>query len=229
MKKLLLLITLTIGITTYAQRVEAEYKMSKIYKPEAGEVSKKYIGESIIVNKELLYKEAVAIKNIPEFKSYGIKSNLKSGQVLPLNHTTGSIKHYLDPYKPTGSHNVYFGISIDTLNNKIVPFYSASANVSGLDKGNKKGVTADVDKTIYIDPDCSLCFSVELIYNGKIGDNIKFTYREFKGDFIRPAFAQDLQYDLSESNIIGFKTMRVEILKATNTEIDYKVLEHLKN
>ena len=41
---------------------------------------------------------------------------------------------------------------------------------------------------------------------------------------MRPAFTQDIQYDLKESNIIGFKGVRIEIIEATNRHIKYKVL-----
>ena len=40
----------------------------------------------------------------------------------------------------------------------------------------------------------------------------------------RPAFNQDLQYDLNDSNIVGFKGLRIEVIKATNTSIEYKIL-----
>lgn len=40
----------------------------------------------------------------------------------------------------------------------------------------------------------------------------------------RPAFNQELQYDLNESNTVGFKGLRMEIVNATNTSIEYKVL-----
>jgi hypothetical protein len=66
----------------------------------------------------------------------------------------------------------------------------------------------------------------EFIYNGKVNNAIKFTYREFVNDLARPAFTQDLQYDLNESNIIGFRGLRIEIILATNTNIKYKVLNN---
>mgnify|MGYP001043013533 CR=1 FL=1 len=49
-------------------------------------------------------------------------------------------------------------------------------------------------------------------------------YREYINDMARPAFNQELQYDLNESNIIGFKGLRIEVILATNTKIEYKVL-----
>jgi hypothetical protein len=71
-------------------------------------------------------------------------------------------------------------------------------------------------------------FSQELIYNGKSGTAVKFLYRELSNDMMRPAFTQELQYDLNESNVIGFKEVRIEIVAATNTDLEYKVLQHFK-
>lgn len=67
-------------------------------------------------------------------------------------------------------------------------------------------------------------FKQEFIYNGKVGSGVKFIYREYINNTARPAFQQDLQYDLNESNIIGFKGLRIEIVNASNTSIEYKIL-----
>lgn len=63
----------------------------------------------------------------------------------------------------------------------------------------------------------------ELIYNGKSKDTIKLAYREYKDDLARPAFYQDLTYDLSESKIIGFRSMNIEVIEATNSSIKFIV------
>ena len=65
----------------------------------------------------------------------------------------------------------------------------------------------------------------ELIYNGRIGDSVRFLYREFAQDIARPAFSQEVQYDLRQSDEVGFKDVRIRILDATNTQLDYVVLE----
>lgn len=67
-------------------------------------------------------------------------------------------------------------------------------------------------------------FRQELLYGGRIGNQIKITYREFAGDLIRPGFTQEAQYDLSTEQTIGFKSVRIEVIEATNTRIKYKVL-----
>ena len=71
-------------------------------------------------------------------------------------------------------------------------------------------------------------FSQELIYNGRVGDYVKFVYREFSAEMARSAFTQEIQYDLSLSNIVGFKGVRLEIVEATNARLDYKVLKHFE-
>ena len=54
---------------------------------------------------------------------------------------------------------------------------------------------------------------------------MKFLYREFSGNTNRAPFAQEVTYDLNEGEVIGFKAARFRIMKATNTEIQYQVLE----
>ena len=67
-------------------------------------------------------------------------------------------------------------------------------------------------------------FQQTLLYNGKIGTRITLGYREFTNNLARPAFSNNVEYDLAESSIVGYKGVRLEIIKATNTEISYKLL-----
>ena len=67
-------------------------------------------------------------------------------------------------------------------------------------------------------------FRQQLIYNGKSGDSLKFLYREFSNSYARAPFSQEIQYDLKESSIIGFKGARIDVIEATNRQIKYKVL-----
>ena len=72
-------------------------------------------------------------------------------------------------------------------------------------------------------------FIQELIYNGRVGNSLKFVYREFSDDLIRPAFSQEVQYDLSESSIVGFKDLRIKIIDASNTEITYILISNFNS
>ena len=70
----------------------------------------------------------------------------------------------------------------------------------------------------------SQTFKQELIYNGKSGNVLKFLYRELSGDTLRYPFSQDVQYDLTDGKIIGFKGARLEAIEASNTKLKYKLI-----
>jgi len=68
---------------------------------------------------------------------------------------------------------------------------------------------------------------VSLMYLGKSGNVLKFSYREFTADNLaKPAFTTEVTYDLDESNIIGYKSFKAEIIEATNSYLKYKVISH---
>lgn len=70
-------------------------------------------------------------------------------------------------------------------------------------------------------------FKYQALYQGRIDNKIKISFREFKDDMARPAFTQDIDYELNKSGetIIGFKGLRIKILKATNMDITYSVIQ----
>jgi len=66
----------------------------------------------------------------------------------------------------------------------------------------------------------------ELIYNGKDHDVIFVGYREFMNNFARPAFSQELRYDLSESRNVVFRNVELEVVEASNNAIKFKILHY---
>ncbi len=68
-------------------------------------------------------------------------------------------------------------------------------------------------------------FKAELIYSGITKNTIHITYREFINDLARPAFYQELRYDLSESNLITFRSLRINVLEADNAGIKFQVMD----
>ena len=69
-------------------------------------------------------------------------------------------------------------------------------------------------------------FQQSLIYSGKLGNKINIGYREFSNNIARPAFNNNVEYDLSESKIIGYKGAKLEIIEATNQYIKFKTLSN---
>lgn len=66
----------------------------------------------------------------------------------------------------------------------------------------------------------------ELLYQGVSKGTIKISYREFKDSLARPAFTQDVLYDLESDGTgqIAFNGLRIKVLSASNSQISY-VLE----
>lgn len=71
-------------------------------------------------------------------------------------------------------------------------------------------------------------FQQTLLYNGRVGNKINIGYRESSSDMARPAFNNDVEYDLSESKVIGYKGAKIEVLEATNQSIRYKVISNFR-
>ncbi len=64
----------------------------------------------------------------------------------------------------------------------------------------------------------------ELLYSGRTGNTIEVSYREFRGGLAAPAFFQSVKYDLSQSSVIRFQRFVIEVVKADNQSITYKVI-----
>lgn len=73
----------------------------------------------------------------------------------------------------------------------------------------------------------------ELVYSGISQNTVTLLYRELNLDkttinyMARPAFSQEIKYDLSRSDIIGYNGARFKVLNATNTTIRVKLLQHM--
>jgi hypothetical protein len=75
----------------------------------------------------------------------------------------------------------------------------------------------------------------ELTYSGREGTVLLVAYREFHEEpgsgapmLARPAFAQDLRYDLALSDIIAFRDYRIRVIEATTEGIRAVVLSDRK-
>lgn len=72
-------------------------------------------------------------------------------------------------------------------------------------------------------------FQQTLIYNGRVGSKINIGYREFSNSMARPAFNNNVEYDLSESMSIGYKGAELEVIEATNQHIKFKLLRNFND
>jgi len=72
-------------------------------------------------------------------------------------------------------------------------------------------------------------FKEELVYAGRAGNILRIAYKEYKGNesfyMARPAFFQEVTYDLGSSDIIVFRNFRIKVLNANNEKIVFTVVD----
>ncbi len=232
MRKLYITFCLTtfiifLGCASTTIMVTPEYKKSDTL--AIGVTQQKTLGEPMIVSMDLYYNLGFIAEN--EYtppKTIGLQLPTvarNSEWSCPRKQKEGTYR-----CKPTSFWGIAKALGIPQ-NASVTSAYNLIITSSGI----PVGYAADPYDTVYRFPEQqpkvfrpteivqSGSFKKELIYNGKSKETIRIAYREFKDDFARPAFAQDLTYDLSESNEIGFKGMIIEVVKATNSFIKFIV------
>ena len=219
MKKIIL-ITLTVFIYSCASTISP---VAMKYKNESdvqlNQIQNRDIGESLITKSEELYQDAYIITNTSPFKIKLLDFPYSNGDVLPLSGTKEKYNLYFKGNHSINNMVYTAGIAENKETGELMPFTN-SANGFGLKEID--GFSAK--KTIYYEENCTKCLKQEFIYNGISNNSTKFIYREYINNLARPAFNQEIQYDLNESKTIGFKGLRIEILNATNSNIKYKIL-----
>lgn len=228
MKNSILTLSITFLLTSCAVQVKSVALKRRIYEDvPLNTVLKNEIGDRLITVGEEDYQDALKIIECPEFKIPYAFQNYeypnKKGEILPLSGTTDEWMLYYSKEDIKGTGIIFFyGVAVNKKDNSLIEPFVSQVGYSIFPMKKVDGFKTKPD--IFIDNNCSNCFKQEFIFNGKVGNNLKFVYREFINDMARPAFNQDLQYDLNESNIVGFKGLRLEIIKTTNTSVEYKIL-----
>lgn len=221
------IVTCFLGCTQYVRPTSSEYLgtervFDKNY--EIGQKLSAYVGQPII--KVKAYK-------VDRYKSNYMRASddfIISGGIVTItgNKNTdysviGETTIGKETYTVVKRRNIGVLIKSDgsvhnkvlNIGSKVIMLYTFSVSPHDLkfytSKGEKRIVDAD-----YI--------NYELIYGGTDGKSLTITYREYtKKDLARPAFYQNLVYQLGQSKI-RFKDNVVEVHEATNEKIVYTVI-----
>jgi len=207
------------SIQPYSPSISYEEDIVQNY--TIGKKRKIYIGESIIEKGRLIY-ERIASGRFKALRDVGRcfkKDHIY--KVIFVDQEDGSL--YVEY---CGTHR---GVKINR-NGFLLDEHMYYYNLGGWQNHLGVNVGAKVGEKIF-EPLKSTTrirkgsFKIEIIYSGLDGNNLKATYREYKDDIARPAFYQDLVYNLNKSDIIRYKQFKIKIIKATNEELEYIVLE----
>lgn len=188
--------------------------------PPLGSTNIAYIGEILLRQGEHV-----------EYDSIYLRSNVKAGwayTMLPGYYTKqgeGADTEFFQPGKGENTGKIVKAALADSW--KSIMAYK---NKNGLCIVTVFNVRVCNDKAKYERKKMNITkensFQQTLIYTGKVGKKVNISYREFSNKQARPAFNTNVEYDLSESTIIGYKGARIQIIKATNQYIRYKVLKN---
>lgn len=221
MKKSLCLVGLLsvfTGCATVSHNYTADVR--DISTPQVGETITVYIGEHMLTQGKMITTDAVQINT--ENKVYAAFRVLP-GLYVKSGEDVSYIYYKVDnSVKGAGSLPAILPgmpahtLSISKKENKFC--------IIGYDNVNRCSKNLNYATTKVNIPK-SDTFQQTLIYSGKIGNKINIGYREFSNDVARPAFNNDVEYDLSESKQIGYKGALLEILEANNQFIKFKLLK----
>lgn len=222
MKRFFYIIALTFIVSSCSITSPAYYS-SVNDKPSENIISKQ-IGETVLFQQEGFLCPSIKITKGSKTTTETVKEGVEPGEMYTLYAISGSKKYYY-PSQSITRNGVFAKkcIVINQNSNKEQFKFNDGLGWLTHEFSNKIEYTnaqPQPDKT-------KAFFQKDFIYNGRVGNSLKFTYREFIDDLARPAFTQDLQYDLTESDVIGFKDARIKITDATNTTLKYKVINGL--
>ncbi|MFL9834983.1 hypothetical protein [Chryseobacterium terrae] len=232
MKKILFIAVAASLISCTANVANVQLQRRTYNEPAKNEVHTREIGDKLILQGEEDYQDAVRITSISnDVRLYNTTFPYSVGKILPLSGQTAEYKMYFlaneAKTKNSGyygaTNEITYGIAVRKSDNKPFVFINqVMGSLGGLKTKDVEGLS--IENTTFTDSNCKACFKQEFIFNGKVDNNLKFVYREYSENMARPAFTQDLQYDINESKTVGFKGLRIEVIKATNTQIEYKIL-----
>lgn len=181
-------------------------KVERLIKPEVGSISEREVGDTLVAAEIARHEPGVQLTNGPQIKGpIGSRIVYSSTELRGRQGRNGTLFCAPAMMYPKLSFPVE------------IPQHCLTEG--GLQKAGAQFTPVEITM---ID---AANFRQELIYQGRSGTSIRISYREFSGDLARPAFTQDLTFDISEDRVIGAKGARVEILDATNTSVRYRLLQ----
>lgn len=181
--------------------------------PTIGSVNTASVGEQML-SKGMMYQENVL--NVAA-RIDGVGYQIPAGQYIQIGYDNKQ-----DFYTPLGVTKNPFAdpiTALTVLHDKpnevcvVTVFGSTSCYDGQLSQTTRSAVAKN-------------SYQQTLLYSGRIGDKINISYREFSNDMARPAFNNDVEYDLSASDVIGYKGASIQVMQADNSSITYRVLRN---
>ncbi len=199
--------------------------VQNISRPPLHSVTTVGVGEQMLVQGRYVERDALVLERDIKVSTLG-SYTFTAGHFVRLGGS-GDVGFYNSSLTP-GTGSVQVGALADPF--QVIEFNSATKQICGVSTLNMKVCREAPDARIEkISTQSDNSFQQTLIYSGRVGNKVNIGYREFSSNMARPAFNNDVEYDLNESNVIGYKGAQIEIIEATNQRIQYRVLQNFND
>jgi len=234
--KLVILVPLMASAETW--RIAHETRVDDVrqfVEPAIGEQTVREIGEPL-VRSGIRRLETKIFRTVTLKDSIDVRMGLAAmyRKVQAPSGTSGPMMYYSDKKNPmmcvtplgavTTQPSETAGCFVDTDNDG--RFDSVAFPGYAIDKNLADPVVYEAEvRTESIEIEDPRSFVVEVLYQGISKGEAKISYREFIRGTARPAFTQDISYELESdgSGVIAFRGLRIQIVKATRENITYIV------
>lgn len=197
-------------------------------RPPVDQIAVANIGDTLIVQGRTIYVPAIKLLDAYEsewIRNGGIRCcafvfargavlrevGQHNGVPIFVGHAAGGLSSI------DGLRNEFWGIGVRD-NGRVEYVYGGGGVIA-----ETPGRVVNFEKTQIV-TETNDTFQQHFIYGGRNADSLFFTYREYSGGMARPAFTQDVTYSLRDGSTIGFKSLRIEVIQATNMSITYRVV-----
>jgi len=200
----------------------------ELNKTTTAEIGQNMYSKSYMINPTT---QKVILEGVAKGSRYGI--SIDTSETLPITSLGVKVTRTLYPYesryllrKIDGKNAMCYtpyDCLIDVNNDNTFTHLTTQGSMDFVKLDQPAKYRLERLKPIYTEDS----FKYVALYQGKKGNLIKISFREFKDNMARPAFTQDIEYELNKKGMttIGFKGLRIEVLKATNMNITYKVIK----
>jgi hypothetical protein len=196
--------------------------VQNISRPPLQSVNRVGVGEQMLVQGVFIEREALYLDREVRVGTLG-SYTFTPGHFVRVGGT-GNVGFY-NQSAIVGSGTVQQGAMTDPF--QVIEYDNVTKQICGVTVLNLKtckNVPEARVGTVSSQGDNS--FQQTLIYSGRVGNKINIGYREFSSNIARPAFNNDVEYDLTESQTIGYRGAEIEILEANNQYIRYRVIRN---
>lgn len=215
MKKILIAGVIGFGLVgCAAPKYNYQAAPQNISKPPVNSINEAYMGDKLLTQGTYTERDALHIKET--YKRFDLV--IREGYYLKTGEDKDGSYYQAINNIPNGGFITpqTMGLLLNKSNEIcFISVLSTRKCLNGI-KGAEEKISVASDNS----------FQQTLIYNGKVGNKINIGYREFSSSAARPAFNNDVEYDLNESKTIGYKGALLEIIDANNQSIKYKVLRN---